>query len=78
MPRAKTKENNTIMFKLTPAEFSIIKDRNIENGIAIPTNSAFLNPKKNSNTNTTRITPNTMEFSKLLTCERIIIDWSLV
>ena len=78
IPRAKTKENNTIIFKLTPAEFNIINDKNIENGIAIPTKRAFLSPKKKSKTNTTRITPKTIEFSKLLTCERIIIDWSLV
>ncbi|CAI8174238.1 MAG: Uncharacterised protein [Crocinitomicaceae bacterium] len=67
IPRAKTKEKSTIIFKLTPAEFNKIKDKNIENGIAIPTKRAFLRPKKNSNTNTTKITPKTIEFSKLLT-----------
>ena len=48
-----------------------MNDINIDNGMAIPTNKAFLKPKKNNNTATTRITPNMMEFSRLLTCDRI-------
>ena len=67
IPKAKTREKSTIIFRLTPAEFNKIKDKNIENGIAIPTNNAFLRPRKKSKTNTTNITPKTMEFSKLLT-----------
>ena len=78
IPRANTKEKSTIIFKLTPAEFNKIKDKNIENGMAIPTKRAFLKPKKNSKTKTTNSTPKTIEFSKLLTCERIITDWSFV
>ena len=67
IPNANTKEKRTIIFKLTPAEFSNIKDKNIEKGMAIPTNNAFLSPKKKSNTKTTKITPKTIEFSRLLT-----------
>ena len=74
IPRARTRENNTIIFKLTPAALRRINERNMEKGIAIPTKRAFLSPKKNSNTKTTRITPKTIEFSKLLICERIIMD----
>ena len=67
MPRAKTKEKSTMIFKLTPAEFNNIKDKNIEKGMATPTNKAFLSPKKKSNTKTTNMTPKTIEFSRLLT-----------
>ena len=67
MPNANTSENSTIIFRLTPAEFSKINERNMENGIATPTNNAFLKPKKNKRTKTTKITPKTMEFSRLLT-----------
>jgi hypothetical protein len=41
-----TNENNTIVLRVTPKELNMIKDRNIDKGIAIPTNNAFLNPKK--------------------------------
>ena len=54
--------------------FNKINERNIEKGMAIPTKSAFLKPKKNKSTKTTKITPNTIEFSRLLTCDLIIID----
>jgi hypothetical protein len=66
MPRARTSEKSTIIFKLTPAELRRMNERNMEKGIAIPTKRAFLNPRKKSKTKTTSITPNTIEFSKLL------------
>ena len=62
IPSAKTKEKSTITLKVIPIEFRIMKDINIDNGIATPTKSAFLNPRKNSNTPTTRITPKMIEF----------------
>jgi len=43
------------MFSVTPIAFSIKKAMNMDKGIAIPTNAAFLSPKKNSKTPTTRI-----------------------
>ena len=46
IPSAMTNENNTIVLRVTPKELNMIKDRNIDKGIAIPTNNAFLNPKK--------------------------------
>ena len=48
-----------------------MKDINMDKGIATPTNKAFLNPKKNNKTATTKMTPKMIEFSKLLTCDRI-------
>jgi len=48
-----------------------MKDINMDKGIATPTNRAFLSPKKNSKTATTKMTPKMMEFSRLLTCDLI-------
>ena len=42
-------------------------DINIDIGIAIPTKSAFLKPKKNSNTKTTITTPNIILLTKSVT-----------
>ena len=78
IPRAITKENKTIVFKVTPRKLKIIKDSNIERGMAIPTNSAFLKPKKKYRTATTKIIPSTMLFSKSATIVLVSLDWSFV
>ena len=46
IPSAITSENSTIVLSVTPRKLKIINDNNIDNGIAIPTNNAFLKPKK--------------------------------
>ena len=47
-----------------PNKSKIINDINIDIGIANPTKTAFLNPKKNINTTTTNITPKIILFTK--------------
>ncbi len=64
IPRPIIKPNNTIVFKVWPIALKIIKDINIDIGIAKPTKMAFLNPRKNIRTITTKITPNMMLFTK--------------
>ena len=49
---------------------------NIDIGIAKPTNSAFLNPKKNIKTVITKITPKMMLLAKSLTMFFVVLDWS--
>ena len=61
------------MFKVTPALPKRKKAVNIERGIAVPTKSAFLKPKKKSNTAITKIIPNMMEFSN---SETVFLVWS--
>ena len=51
-------------------------DINIDIGIAIPTKSAFLKPKKNSNTKTTITTPNIILLTKSVTWFSVNSDWS--
>ena len=51
---------------------------NIDIGIAKPTNSAFLNPKKNINTVVTRKIPNKILLTKSSTWLTILLDISLV
>ena len=53
-----------MVFIVYPKKFRIIKDMNIDIGIANPTNTAFLNPKKNINTTTTKITPKMILLTK--------------
>ena len=67
IPNAKTKANRTMKFRVTPIEFSMKKLKSILKGIAIPTNKAFLKPKKKVKTRTTSKTPKMMEFSNSLT-----------
>ena len=43
-------------------------------GIAKPTNNAFLNPKKNIKTVTTKIIPNKILFTKSSTCPIVFED----
>ena len=74
IPRAKTRENKTITFSVTPKALSIINDISIERGIATPTKSAFLKPKKNNKTPTTKIIPKMMEFSRFETMSRVLLD----
>ena len=46
-------------------------------GIANPTNKAFLNPRKNINTKTTKITPKIILLTRSFTWFSVILDWSL-
>ena len=74
IPSAITRENNTIVLRVTPRKLNIINDNSIDNGIAIPTNNAFLKPKKKYSTSTTKITPKTMLFSKSDTMVLVSLD----
>ena len=74
IPRARTNENKTITFNVIPIEFKMRNDINIESGIAIPTNNAFLSPKKKSNTPTTNMIPKMMEFSRFETISLVTFD----
>ena len=65
---------STIVFKVYPNAPKIIKDINIDIGIAKPTNNAFLNPRKNINTMTTKITPKIILFTKSSTCPIVFGD----
>ena len=78
IPKAMTKENKTMVFKVTPRKLKIIKDSSIERGMAIPTNNAFLKPKKKYSTATTKMIPSTMLFSKSATIVLVSLDWSFV
>ena len=78
IPSAITRENRTIVFSVTPKKFRIINDKNIDKGMAIPTNSAFLNPRKKYRTVTTNMTPKIILFSKSATIVLVSLDWSLV
>jgi len=55
------------VFNVFPKVPRIARDINIDIGIAIPTKRAFLNPKKNSKTITTNITPKIILFTKSIT-----------
>ena len=78
IPSAITREKRTIVFSVTPKKFRIINDKNIDRGMAIPTNSAFLNPRKKYKTVTTKMTPKIILFSKSATIVLVSLDWSLV
>ena len=78
MPNARISENRTIVFKVTPIAPKINIESSILNGIAIPTKSAFLNPKKNKRTRTTNSIPKMMLFSNSETILRVSSLWSLV
>ena len=66
-----------MVFRVYPSIDNIIKDINIDIGIAKPTNKAFLNPKKNINTVTTRIIPKMMLFTKSSTWLSVLLEESL-
>ena len=70
-PNEITRENNIIIFTVIPNNCKIINDIHIERGIDNPTKSAFLTPKKNINTKTTKITPLNILFSSVLTCSLV-------
>ena len=74
IPRARINENKTTVFRVYPTKFIIRIPINIESGIAIPTNMAFRNPKKNNKINTTKITPEMILFSKLETISLVCTD----
>ena len=63
------------MFTVIPNIWNTRKEIHIESGIDRPTNSAFLTPRKNIRTNTTKITPEKMLFSNVLTCSLVFLDW---
>ena len=71
IPNARTSENKTITLNVMPMALRIMKDMNMDNGIATPTNKAFLRPKKNSNTPTTSNTPKMIEFCNSSTWVRV-------
>ena len=52
-----------MVFIVYPKNERIIKDMNIDMGMANPTKRAFLNPRKNIKTVTTKITPKMMELT---------------
>ena len=66
------------MLIVMPKELRIRNPISIESGMAIPTKSAFLNPKKKKSTSTTNITPEIMLFSKLATWFLVLSLWSFV
>ena len=63
-----------MVLMVIPAKPRIISAMNIESGMAIPTKSEFLVPKKNKSTVTTSITPKMMLLPKLLTCSLVSLD----
>ena len=67
IPKANIKENKTIIFMVMPSALRMMNDKNIESGMDIPTKDALRTPKKNSRTPITRISPEMILFSKLLT-----------
>jgi hypothetical protein len=60
-----------------PKNPRIINDMNIDIGIANPTKSAFLKPRKNIKTVTTSITPKIILFVRSFTRFVVSFDWSL-
>ena len=62
------------MLMVNPIIPRMIKEMNIESGIAMPTNNALRTPKKNNKTKTTKITPEIILFSKLSTIFRVRAD----
>ena len=78
IPNARINENKTMVLRVTPTAPKINMERSILNGIAIPTNKAFLSPKKNNRTSTTNRIPKMILFSNSLTILLVSSLWSLV
>ncbi len=78
IPSARISENSTTMFIVIPTACITMNDSSIESGIAIATNDALRTPRKKSSTATTRISPEMMLFSRLLTILWISSDMSAV
>ena len=76
MPSARISEKSTIMFRVMPSTRSTMKVISIEKGMAAPTKSELVKPRKNSSTATTRIRPLMMLFSSSPTMLRMSVDWS--
>ena len=76
IPNARIRLNSTTMFIVKPIICMMLNDISIESGIAIPTNDAVCTPSTKSSTPTTRMRPEMMLFSRLLTMSRISSDWS--
>ena len=62
IPNARTNAKRTIVLNVIPMAPRIMKLINIDRGIATPTKSAFLRPRKNNNTPTTKRIPKMIEF----------------
>ena len=62
------------MLRVTPINPKIVNDKNMDNGIAIPTNKALRNPRKNYSTVITSMIPKIMLFSKSETMVRVSFD----
>ena len=56
----------------------MVNEISILRGIAIATNNAFLNPKKNSRTKSTKTNPEKILFSRFFTLCLMSFDWSTV
>ncbi len=78
MPRARISENSTTMFIEKPTSRMMLNDSSMESGMASPTKGAVRTPSTKSSTTRTRIRPEMMLFSRLLTMPRISSDWSEV
>ena len=78
MPSARIRANSTIMLTWNSMRLSTINDRNIDNGIASPTNRAFLVPRNRNSTTITKIILIIMLFSRLCSCFSTNADWSFV
>ena len=71
MPSARISEKSTTMFSVMPIARSTMKLSSIEKGIAEPTKSEFVQPRKRKSTATTRIRPLRMLFSSSRTMSRM-------
>src|SRR5690606_31565206 len=77
IPRPMIRPKRIMVFMVYPRPFKIINAMNMESGMAKPTKRAFLNPRKNINTVTTRMIPKMMLFIKSSTIPTVVEDWSL-
>ena len=64
IPSPITRPKRIISLSVYPRALRIINDMNIDIGMANPTNMAFLKPKKNIKTVTTKITPKMILLTK--------------
>src|SRR6056297_363011 len=77
IPNPIMRPKRIIVFRVYPIADKIIKDMNMDMGMAKPTNSAFLKPKKNINTVTTSMIPKMMLFTKSSTWFSVLLEESL-
>jgi hypothetical protein len=74
IPSARIRLNSTTMFIVKPISCMMLKESSIESGMAIPTKDALATPRKKRRTATTRMSPETMLFSRFETIFRISAD----